>query len=368
MHSSDIWYLRPRLDRDLSCRPRLAARRSTRLVGCALAFLLSIAAGQPARSHMPEAPPPAADESRSAPRTEPAAQPAAASPSASIDEVKAYLWSVYQRSPTKVDGHGDFTWKDVSAARHSGLSVEDYVIGGLDPDFRELPFAAGHAMDAAGVGWTILSGFRDDFRQNLASGLKARVNNSFHGGSEATGGYRHGCAVDLASADRLSDDKVWNWVERKGREFYLFRPLRAADPAHTLPVAGWHELAATLRNQRLGISAEADPAPLGDLVTLEQYLCVRPLPEPPPAAAQVADAVRHGAAAWKPGQAPRHEANSRSVPQKPEGVREQRAQPIRAASKAPRGDKPQNDAAPRMIGPAHAIAGQPSTRSLDRDR
>ena len=54
---------------------------------------------------------------------------AAASPSASIDEVKAYLWSVYQRSPTKVDGHGDFTWKDVSAARHSGLSVEDYVMG-----------------------------------------------------------------------------------------------------------------------------------------------------------------------------------------------------------------------------------------------
>ena len=210
-------------------------------------------------------------------------------------------------------------------------------------------------MDAADVGWTILSGFRDDFRQNLASGLKARVNNSFHGGSEATGGYRHGCAVDLASADRLSDDKVWNWIERKGREFYLFRPLRAADPAHTLPGPGWHELAAGLRNQRLGISAEADPAPLGDLVTLEQYLCVRPLPEPPPAAAQVADAVRHGAAAWKPGQASRHEANFRSVPQKPEGVREQRAQPIRAASKAPRGDKPQHDAAPRMIGPADAI-------------
>jgi hypothetical protein len=36
-------------------------------------------------------------------------------------------------------------------------------------------FAAGHAMDAAGVEWTILSGFRDDFRQNLAAGLKARA-------------------------------------------------------------------------------------------------------------------------------------------------------------------------------------------------
>jgi hypothetical protein len=219
----------------------------------------------------------------SASPTELASQPDAASPSAPVDEVKAYLWSVYQRSTTKVDGHGDFTWKDVSAAGRSGLSVEDYVIGGLDPDFRELLFAAGHAMDAAGIGWTILSGFRDDFRQDLTSGLKARVNNSFHGGSEATGGYRHGCAVDLASVDRPSDDKVWNWVDRKGREFDLFRPLRAADPAHTLPLAGWHELAAALRNQRLGISAEADPAPLGDVVTLEQYLCVRPLlPDPPP--------------------------------------------------------------------------------------
>ena len=165
--------------------------------------------------------------------TEPASQSDAASPSVPADEVKAYLWSVYQRSPTKVDGHGDFTWKDVSAAGRSGLSVEDYVIGGLDPDFRELLFAAAHAMDAVGIGWTILSGFRDDFRQDITSGLKARVNNSFHGGSEATGGYRHGCAVDLASVDRLSDDKVWSWVDRKGREFDLFRPLRAADPAHT---------------------------------------------------------------------------------------------------------------------------------------
>ena len=305
------------------------------------------AAGQPARSQnsMPEAPPPAADEpGRSASPTEPAA------PLAPIDEVKAYLWSVYQRSPTKVDGHGDFTWKDVSAAGRSGLSVEDYVIGGLDPDFRELLFAAGHAMDAAGVGWTILSGFRDDFRQNLASGLKARVNNSFHGGSEATGGYRHGCAVDLASVDRLSDDKVWNRVDRKGREFYLFRPLRAADPAHTLPMAGWHELAATQRSQRLGISVEADPAPLGDLVTLKQYLCVRPLPpDPPPTGAQVAETARHGAASWKASQALRHEARSHGngAPQKPAGVREQPAQPIRAASKAPRGDKPHNDAAAR---------------------
>jgi hypothetical protein len=186
--------------------------------------------------------------------------------------VRAYLWSVYQRSPAKADGHGDFTRKDITAAARIGLSVEEYVIGGIDPDFREVLYAAGHAMDAAGVEWTILSGFRDDFRQKMASGLKARVNNSFHGGSAATGGYRHGCAVDLASADRLDDNKVWRWVDKNGRDLALHRPLRAADPAHIILLPGWHEIGIMLRNKRLGVTPEVDavPAALGDLVTVEQ--------------------------------------------------------------------------------------------------
>ena len=154
------------------------------------------------------------------------------------DEVRAYLWSVYQRSPAKADGHGDFTWKDITAAARIGLSIEEYVIGGIDPDFREVLYAAGHAMDAAGVEWTILSGFRDDFRQKMASGMKARVNNSFHGGSLATGGYRHGCAVDLASADRLDDNKVWRWVDKNGREFALHRPLTRRRSRTHHPTAG----------------------------------------------------------------------------------------------------------------------------------
>jgi hypothetical protein len=264
---------------------------------------------------------------------------AATSPSgpAPVDGVKAYLWSVYQRSPTKVDGHGDFTWKDASAAGHVGLSVEDYVIGGIDPDFRELLFAAGHAMDAAGIQWTILSGFRDDFRQNQAAGLKARVNNSFHGGSEATGGYGHGCAVDLASVDRLSNDKVWNWLDRKGREFDLTRPLRAADPAHTLPMAGWHELAAMLRNQRLGTSAEADSAPLGNLVTIEQYFCVRPLPPENAAAGGQAAESGHRATANRPATlVSRQDTKGKGAPHKPNSVRENETKSsatMRAASK-----------------------------------
>jgi hypothetical protein len=199
-------------------------------------------------------PPPQAEE-------KPGSETAASTP---LDEVKEYLWRVYQRSSTKTDSHGDFTWKDATAADLWGLSTQDYVIGGMDPDFREQLFAVGHAMDEAGIAWTILSAFRDDFRQSLAVGFKARGGNSFHGGSTATGGYGHGCAVDLASTDGLSDDKVWNWLDLHGEPFGLRRPLRGRDPAHVQPIAGWHELAATLRDRRLGTHPQPEPTTAGD--------------------------------------------------------------------------------------------------------
>src|SRR5580704_13481191 len=107
-----------------------------------------------------------------------------------------------------------FPWRLAAAAARMDLSIQEYVIDGMDPDFRELLFHAGQAMDAAGINWTILSAFRDDYRQSLARGYKAHDNNSFHGGSAATGGYGHGCAVDLGSTDGdLFNSIVWNWLE-----------------------------------------------------------------------------------------------------------------------------------------------------------
>jgi hypothetical protein len=208
------------------------------------------------------APTSAADEKPLAPLPETDVKPVESEvgPPTRGDEVKDYLWSVYQRSGTKMDSHGDFTWKDSAAASVWGLSMEDYAVGGMDPDFRELLFAAGQAMDAAGIDWSILSGFRDDFRQSLAVGLRARGGNSFHGGSVATGGYGHGCAADLASSDGLSDDKVWSWLDRHGQQFGLRRPLRGIDPAHVQPTTGWRALAAVLRNLRLGLTPEVKSA------------------------------------------------------------------------------------------------------------
>ena len=168
---------------------------------------------------------------------------------ANMDQVDQYLWEVYQRAPTKRDHSGDFTWKDPAAASRMGMSVPEYVIGGMDPDFREQLYHAGQAMDAAGIQWSILSAFRDDYRQRLAAGFKARVGRSLHGGSRATGGYGHGRAVDLTNADG-SADVVWQWIEANGAKFGLYRPIPGPDPAHVQSRGDWHKLALALRESR----------------------------------------------------------------------------------------------------------------------
>jgi hypothetical protein len=95
-------------------------------------------------------PEPAISEQNSVPTTNAeAAVSRKIAPSSPVDEVKAYLGGVYQRSSTKIDGHGDFTWKDIVAADVWGLSMEDYVVGGMDADFQELLFAAGRGRRAA---------------------------------------------------------------------------------------------------------------------------------------------------------------------------------------------------------------------------
>jgi hypothetical protein len=173
-----------------------------------------------------------------------------------MDEVDEYLWEVYRRSPTKRDSAGDFTWKDPVAAERFGISVPAYVIGGMDPDFREQLYHAGRAMDAAGIRWSILSAFRDDFRQSIASGFKARTGNSLHGGTARTGGYGRGQAVDVAAEDGHAD-AVWRWIDRHGEKFGLHRPMPGADPPHVQPRGSWHDLALDLRNARLETAEQA---------------------------------------------------------------------------------------------------------------
>jgi hypothetical protein len=175
------------------------------------------------------------------------------------DPVARYLWEVYQRKPIKSDSTGDFTWKDPAAAKRLGMSLKTYVITGMDPDFREQLYHAGRAMDASGIRWSMLSAFRDDYRQRLAAGFKAHGGNSQHGGSNATGGYGHGRAIDITSAEGDSS-AIWHWIDAHGAKFGLRRPMPGADPAHIQPRNSFRDLAHQLREARLKLENELSGA------------------------------------------------------------------------------------------------------------
>jgi len=193
-----------------------------------------------------------------APATKPA-QPAKRSTAGTIDEVNDYLWEVYQRTPNKKDGAGEFTWKDPAAAKRMGMSMPTYVVGGMDADFREQLYHAGRAMDEAGIRWSMLSAFRDDYRQSLASGIKAGNSNSMHGGKARVGGYGHGQAIDITNAGG-NDETVWRWIDRNGAKYGLYRPMPGYDPAHVQPREAWRKIAAAFRANRVRLAEERNAA------------------------------------------------------------------------------------------------------------
>jgi hypothetical protein len=180
-------------------------------------------------------------------------------PANPMDAVDEYLWQVYLRAPVKKDNSGDFTWKDPAAAKRMHVSLKDYVIRGMDADFREQMYHMGRAMDAAGLRWSMLSAFRDDYRQALASGFKARPGNSQHGGSRAVGGYGHGRAIDINNIEG-GDEQVWHWIDAHGARYGIRRPMPGYDPAHIQAGGDYQRIAASLRESRTHTAAAA-PAP-----------------------------------------------------------------------------------------------------------
>ena len=185
--------------------------------------------------------------------------------------VDRYLFTLYQRAPkedaikveekrqvtikrkgkqvtvTRTVSHvadEDFGWKDPKAADKVNMSLADYVIGGMDRDFKLRLFQMLHAAEQAGLAPGITSAFRDDYRQSIASGLKAADNRSYHGGS-LRGGYGHGLAADIASikgatrAERLASTNIlWNWIDANGKDFGIGRPYMGRDPPHCAPIDG----------------------------------------------------------------------------------------------------------------------------------
>src|SRR5262249_2420998 len=185
--------------------------------------------------------------------------------------IDQYLWSVYDRAPkvdtikveeqikTTVKKNGksrtvtktvtklvneDFTWKDPHAAEKAGMSVAQYVIGGMDRPFKARLYHLFRALDDAGLAPGMTSGFRDDYRQSIASGNKAATNRSYHGGS-LRGGYGHGLAADIVSvkgetrSERcISSEILWKWIDAHGKEYGIGRPYLDKDPPHIAPIDG----------------------------------------------------------------------------------------------------------------------------------
>jgi hypothetical protein len=185
--------------------------------------------------------------------------------------IDRYLWALYQRAPKEdtirveeqrkvtVKKKGktrtvtqtftrlvdeDFAWKDPKAAEKAGMPMSDYVIGGMDRGFKLKLFQALHAAAEAGLSPGITSAFRDDYRQSLASGLRAATNRSYHGGS-FRGGYGHGLAADVVSIKGGTRDErwasseiLWKWIDEHGKEFGIGRPYLDRDPAHMAPIDG----------------------------------------------------------------------------------------------------------------------------------
>ena len=138
----------------------------------------------------------------------------------------------------------DFTWKDPKAAEKAGMPMMDYVIGGMDRNFKLKLFHTLHAAEQAGLSPGITSAFRDDYRQSIASGPKAATGRSYHGGS-SRGGYGHGLAADVVSvkggtrAQRVgSTEKLWKWIDQHGKEYGIGRPYLGKDPPHVAPIDG----------------------------------------------------------------------------------------------------------------------------------
>jgi hypothetical protein len=185
--------------------------------------------------------------------------------------IDRYLWALYQRTPkedtikvherrkvtVKKKGKtvtvtksftklvdADFTWKDPKAAEKTGMPMMDYVIGGMDRSFKLRLFHTLRAAEEAGLSPGITSAFRDDYRQSIASGLKAATDRSYHGGS-FRGGYGHGLAADVVSvkgttrAQRwISTESLWKWIDAHGKEFGIGRPYLDKDPPHVAPIDG----------------------------------------------------------------------------------------------------------------------------------
>jgi hypothetical protein len=168
-----------------------------------------------------------------------------------MDVVDAKLFAIYEATP-KLDAHGgkehDFTNKDQRAAEHAKMSLKDFVVGGVDPDFRRRLYCLMLGLEEAAIlqpelkpGITRM--YADAYRQHIAEGLKACDNCTYHGSLPSLG-YGHGIATDVVGHGtttkerELANEKLWAWIDAHYKEYGLGRPYPFRDPVHLALASG----------------------------------------------------------------------------------------------------------------------------------
>ena len=184
--------------------------------------------------------------------------------------IDRYLWALYQRAPKedtiKVEEQMKVTVKkkgktgvSPKASPGSSMRISRGRIlrrqkrSDADDGLRDRrhgsrlqaeALSRASAAEEVGLSPGITSAFRDDYRQSLASGLRAATDRSYHGGS-FRGGYGHGLAADVVSVKGGTRDQrwtsseiLWKWIDEHGKEFGIGRPYLDKDPAHVAPIDG----------------------------------------------------------------------------------------------------------------------------------
>ena len=138
----------------------------------------------------------------------------------------------------------DFGWKDPKAADHAGMTMTDYVIGGMDRDFK-LQAVPSDARRRTGrpvtrhhqriprqlspVDRKRAEGRRRPLLpwRQLARRLRSR----------ACRRYRQRQWRDARAAPGV-ERNLWNWVDKHGKDYGIGRPYHDRDPPHVGPIDG----------------------------------------------------------------------------------------------------------------------------------
>ena len=120
------------------------------------------------------------------------------------------------------------------------------VAGGGSQFYHAILRVAGGVMDDLACNGSMLSAFRDDYRQRRASGYKAGVTNSFSMAA-AVPAVTAMAAPSTSPSLGAKKNGVWKWIDDHAAKYGFTSAATKPDPAHVQQWCGdWSKIALTL--------------------------------------------------------------------------------------------------------------------------